>query len=296
MTVSTLPHVAILGTGTMGAAMARTLLREGFRVTVWNRTADRARPLAGSGATVARSPQAAVAQADVILTVLFDGAAVEGVFDEVAAAVRDGAVWAQCSTIGVEATERLRERFSEAGAGAPAGAGFTLVEAMMLGTKGPAEEGKLVMLTAGDADALARLAPVLDAVGQKTVFAGARVGDATSLKLAANAWIATITAGTAQSLALAGALGIAPELFLEAIAGGQSDSVYAHVKGAAMLAGDYPPSFALDGLLKDVRLASSQAARHGVSTDLLAGLEALYGRVSAAGHGGEDIAAVARAF
>jgi 3-hydroxyisobutyrate dehydrogenase len=173
---------------------------------------------------------------------------------------------------------------------------FTLVEAMMLGTKGPAEQGRLVMLAAGDSAAVERLRPVLDAMGQKTVVAGSVVGAATRLKLAANAWIATITAGTAQSLALTKALGLDPELFLRAIEGGQSDSAYAHIKGGAMLAGEFPPSFALDGLLKDVRLAAAAASSEGVATDLLAGLDAVYGRASDEGHGGEDIAAVFRAF
>lgn len=286
-------HVAVLGTGTMGAAVARTLLRDGFRVTVWNRTPERAAALGDASeeapaATVAASAAEAVAQADVVLTILFDGAAVEEVLAEIAGAVPAGAVVVQCSTIGVEATARIVQQYGDRG--------FALVEAMMLGTKGPAEQGKLVMLAAGDAAAVERIRPVLDAMGQKTVVAGDAVGAATRLKLAANAWIATITAGTAQSLALTKALGLDPDLFLRAIEGGQSDSAYAQIKGAAMLAGEFPPSFALDGLLKDVRLAADAAGAEGVATDLLAGLDAVYGRASEEGHGGEDIAAVFRAF
>lgn len=288
MTASSPLHIAVLGTGTMGAAVARTLLRDGFRVTAWNRTTERAEPLRGSGATVAASAAEAVAEADVVLTVLFDGAAVEEVLAEVADALPPTAVVVQCSTIGVEATDRI--------VGAYGDRAFTLVEAMMLGTKGPAEQGTLVMLAAGDRDAVERIRPVLDSMGQKTVVAGDAVGAATRLKLAANAWIATITAGTAQSLALTKALGLDPDLFLRAIEGGQSDSAYAHIKGGAMTAGEFPPSFALDGLLKDVRLATAAAADEGVATDLLAGLDAVYGRASAEGHGGEDIAAVFRAF
>ncbi|MDN4612888.1 NAD(P)-dependent oxidoreductase [Leifsonia sp. F6_8S_P_1B] len=286
-------HVAVLGTGTMGAAVARTLLRDGFRVTVWNRTPERAEPLArpsddAPGATVAASAAEAVAGADVVLAILFDGVAVEQVLAETADALRPGAVFVQCSTIGVEATARIVQEYGDRG--------FTLVEAMMLGTKGPAEQGRLVMLAGGDAAAVERIRPVLDAMGQKTVVAGDAVGAATRLKLAANAWIATITAGTAQSLALTKALGLDPRLFLQAIEGGQSDSAYAHIKGGAMLAGEFPPSFALDGLLKDVRLAADAAGAEGVATDLLAGLDAVYARASAEGHGGEDIAAVFRAF
>ncbi|MCS5494584.1 NAD-binding protein [Curtobacterium flaccumfaciens pv. flaccumfaciens] len=137
---------------------------------------------------------------------------------------------------------------------------------------------------------------MLDAIGAKTVRAGDHVGDGTALKLAANAWIASITAATGQSLALAAALGLDPALFLQAIEGSASDSAYAHTKGAAMIAREFPAQFALDGLRKDIGLITDAARTAGVSTTLLEALGRVYADASAAGHGGDDIAAVGTAF
>lgn len=281
-------RVTVLGTGTMGAGVAGSLLREGHEVTVWNRTADKAAPLAARGATVATDPAEAVADAEVVLLTLFDTEAVLDVLESAAGDAPTDAVWVQASTIGVAGTEtvvQLADKY-----------GITLVEAMMLGTKAPAEQGTLTMLAAGPAEVLDRIDPVLDAVGAKTVRAGDQVGAGTALKLAANAWIASITAATGQSLALAGSLGLDPALFLQAIEGSASDSAYAHTKGKSIIAREFPAQFALDGLRKDIGLIADAARASGVSTVLLDALGRVYADASAAGHGGDDIAAVGTAF
>lgn len=280
--------VTVLGLGIMGQGVAATLLREGFDVTVWNRSPDKAADLQAAGASVAGTPREAVSDADVILSILFDADSVLTVFDEASSAVRGGAVWVQASTIGIDGTRRVT-RAAEA-------KGVSLIEAMMLGTKVPAEKGALVMLAAGDAGLIEKASPVLEAMGSKTVVAGQAVGDGSALKLAANAWIASITAATAQSIALAEALGLDGDLFLQAIDGGASDTPYAHTKGATMLAHDYPAQFALDGLRKDVGLITEAASGAGVDVGLLTALSAVYAKASQLGHGGDDIAAVYEGF
>ncbi|OII36527.1 3-hydroxyisobutyrate dehydrogenase [Curtobacterium sp. MMLR14_010] len=278
----------MLGTGAMGAGVAQSLLREGHDVTVWNRSRERAEPLAGLGASVADDPGSAVAEAEVVLLTLFDADAVVDVLEQAAGEAPTDAVWVQASTVGVEGSDTVVQIAAKYG--------ITLVEAMMLGTKTPAEQGKLTMLAAGPSATLDRIDPVLDAIGAKTVRAGERVGEGTALKLAANAWIASITAATAQSLAVARGLGIDPALFLQAIEGSASDSAYAHTKGAAMMAGEFPAQFALDGLRKDIGLITDAARANGVSTTLLDALGRVYAEASAAGHGSDDIAAVSTAF
>ncbi len=281
-------RVTVLGTGAMGAGVAGSLLREGHQVTVWNRSADKAAPLGERGATVATDPSAAVEHAEVVLLTLFDTDAVVDVLEQAAGDAPTDAVWVQASTIGVDGTETVVQLAAKYG--------ITLVEAMMLGTKAPAEQGKLTMLAAGPAADVDRVVPVLDAMGAKTVRAGERVGDGTALKLAANAWIASITAATGQSLALAAAFGLDPQLFLDAIDGSASDSAYAHTKGASIIAGEFPAQFALDGLRKDIGLIADAARANEVSTTLLDALGRVYADASAAGHGGDDIAAVGTAF
>ncbi|PZE86560.1 NAD(P)-dependent oxidoreductase [Curtobacterium sp. MCBD17_032] len=280
--------MSVLGTGAMGAGVAQSLLRDGHEVTVWNRTAERARPLADLGATVAADVADAVAHAQVVMLTLFDTDAVVDVLERAADGAPEDTVWVQASTIGVAGTETVVQLAAQHG--------ITLVEAMMLGTKAPAEQGTLTMLVAGAADAVAVVEPVLDAVSAKVVRAGDRVGQGTALKLAANAWIASITAATGQSLAIASALGLDPQLFLQAIEGSASDSAYAHTKGAAMIAGEFPAQFALDGLRKDIGLITAAARQAGVDTTLLDALGRVYAEASAAGHGGDDIAAVGTAF
>ncbi|WP_083393067.1 NAD(P)-dependent oxidoreductase [Curtobacterium sp. MMLR14_010] len=280
--------MTVLGTGAMGAGVAQSLLREGHDVTVWNRSRERAEPLAGLGASVADDPGSAVAEAEVVLLTLFDADAVVDVLEQAAGEAPTDAVWVQASTVGVEGSDTVVQIAAKYG--------ITLVEAMMLGTKTPAEQGKLTMLAAGPSATLDRIDPVLDAIGAKTVRAGERVGEGTALKLAANAWIASITAATAQSLAVARGLGIDPALFLQAIEGSASDSAYAHTKGAAMMAGEFPAQFALDGLRKDIGLITDAARANGVSTTLLDALGRVYAEASAAGHGSDDIAAVSTAF
>lgn len=280
--------VVILGTGIMGTALAQRLLGEGVEVTVWNRTRDRAEPLAGRGATVAGTPAEAVADAEVVLLTLFDANAVAEVLDQASDATPATATWVQMSTIGIEGTDQVTARAHEHG--------LALVEAMMLGTKGPAETGKLVLLTAGAPELLAQIEPLLALVSQKRVHAGDTLGDATRLKLVCNTWIGLLTAGTGQALAMMQALGLDEKLFLEAIAGGQSDTPYAHVKGGLMLAGEYrPANFELRGLRKDLELAEAATGDVG-DFPILDAVRDLYARAEDAGNGAEDIAAVFRVF
>jgi 3-hydroxyisobutyrate dehydrogenase len=276
-------RVAVLGTGTMGAGMARTLRREGHDVVAWNRTRAKAEPLTEHAVEVADSVADAVTGADAVLTILFDAEAVLSVTDELTRALGDG-VWLQSATVGPDGIRRIAERAG----------GANLLDAPVVGTKKPAEEGALVPLVSGPRALVDRVAPVLDAIGSKTIYVGDRVGLASGLKLACNAWIASITAATAQSLALAAAVGADPQLFLDTIKGGPTDTPYAQLKGAAMLAAEYAPSFAVDGLAKDVRLMIDAAGPMPV--DLLQALLGLYERASARGHGSDDIAAVRAAL
>lgn len=281
-------RVAVLGTGTMGAGMARSLLRAGIDVTAWNRSPDKAEALAGDGATVAREPAAAVDGADVVVTMLFDADSVLEVGGQIAGALGPDAVWVQSSTIGLAGTDRLARLAADRG--------LRVLDVPVLGTKQPAEQGKLVMLASGDPALRAAAQPALDAMGAKTIWAGDSLGRGTALKLVCNAWIGSMTAAVAQSLALAGGLGLDPQLFLDAIDGGQSDTPYAHLKGKTMLAGEFPPQFALDGVLKDLGLIRTAVEGAGVDPTLIRAVLSTYQQASDAGHGGEDIAAVYTAF
>jgi 3-hydroxyisobutyrate dehydrogenase len=281
-------RVTVLGTGIMGAGVAGSLLRAGHDVTVWNRDKTRTQPLVTAGASAAESAVAAVNNAEAVLTVLFDADSVEEVLTPALAALDPSAIWVQMTTVGLDGSARLAQLAEEHG--------VAFVEAQMLGTKAPAEKGQLVLLVGGDQQLLDRLAPVFDAIALRSVNTGAAIGPASALKMAANAWVLGVNALVGQSMALATSLGLDPQLFLDAIAGGAVDTPYAHIKGAAMQAGDYAPSFPITGVLKDLDLIRSAAVRAGVSEDVIGAIAAKYDAARRAGHGDHDMAAIYTEF
>jgi 3-hydroxyisobutyrate dehydrogenase len=277
-------RVSVLGTGIMGAGMARNLLKAGMDVTVWNRGAEKARPLAEAGARVAEDPASAVSAAEVVLTMLFDLDAVSQVMEQALTAAPDGLIWAQTSTVGLEGTERLAELAHRHH--------VVLVDAPVLGTRQPAEEGRLVVLAAGPTEAREKLAPVFEAIGSRTVWAGSRPGDGHRLKLAANSWVLTLVGGTAQAIALAEGLGVDPTLFLDCISGGPLDCDYAQLKGKAMVSGAFPPAFTLGGAVKDSALIADAMRAAGTDDTLMSVLHQQFVAAARAGHEAEDMAAI----
>jgi 3-hydroxyisobutyrate dehydrogenase len=282
-------RTAVLGTGIMGAAMARSLAREGHEVRVWNRTRGRADAVADGPITAHPTIADAVAGSDVVITMLYDADSVLAIADELVAGLGPEAVWLQMTTVGPAGIARIADS-----AGPVAD---RLLDAPVLGTRQPAETGNLVVLVSGPGDAVDRAAPVLDAVGSRTMRVGDRVGPASALKLANNSWVASINAATAQAMGLAEALGLEPRLFLEAIKGGASDSAFAQMKGAMMADRAWDePAFALDSVRKDVGLMIEAAADAAFPVDLLTTLLSVYDRASQKGVGGADMSAVRTAF
>lgn len=276
--------VAVLGTGKMGAGMARQLVEHGHDVRVWNRSRDKAEAI--DGATVADSPADASRGADVVLVSLFDADAVVDVLGQ-AGDELGGTVVVQTTTVGLD-FPRVAEAADRAGA--------RLLDAPVLGTRQPAEQGTLTVLAAGDSTTREDAQEVLDAIGAKTVDAGEEPGAASRLKLACNAWLGALTAAIGQSVALAEALGLDAQLFLDAIEDSAVDTPYAHLKGGAMISGEMPVAFDVAGITKDTRLIQQAAQQHGVATDLVDAVLALFERTQAQGHDGDDMAAVRAAF
>jgi 3-hydroxyisobutyrate dehydrogenase len=186
--------IAVLGIGTMGAPIARNLLRAGFEVRVWNRTADKAAELVGGGARLASDPAEAATSADVLITMLPDGATVEGVMTGPTGALsmlRSGSIWLQMSTVGVEWADRLAELADLYG--------VTFVDAPVSGSSEPAERGELEILAGGADQVRPRVKPIFDVLGSRTVWMD-RVGDGSRLKLALNNWLVVLVEAMSESL------------------------------------------------------------------------------------------------
>lgn len=277
-------RVTVLGTGAMGAGMAQSLLRAGIEVVVWNRTAERSEPLAADGAVVALDPIAAVDDADVVLAMLFDAAATLEVMAKVLPAMKEGAIFVQCATVGVDGATQTVSVAAEHG--------VAFLDCPVLGTKAPAEQGKLVMLASGDPTLRERVQPAFDAMAAKTIWVGAELGSGSKLKLVCNAWIGALAAAVGQSFALATGLGLDQQLMLDALDGAAAGSPYLQAKGKAIIESSYAPQFSVDGVRKDTGLIRDAIVASGVSTVLIDGVLSAFDAASEAGHGDEDMAAV----
>jgi len=273
--------IAVLGTGAMGAPMARNLARAGNEVRAWNRTGETAEPLRDDGIDVRDDPVAAAGGADVVMTMVADADAVVQVAER--ADLRSGQIWWQASTVGIDGTDQCADLAARTGA--------VLIDAPVLGTRQPAEEGKLVVLASGPDDALDACAPLFDAVGVRTLRLG-EAGKATRLKLAVNSWVLSVTEGAAETLALAQALGLDPQLVLDAIDGGGLDLPYFRMKAKLMLERRFPPAFSLKLAAKDARLVVEAAERDGADLAAARAIAQRMTEAAEAGHGDEDMAAV----
>jgi 3-hydroxyisobutyrate dehydrogenase len=284
----TIKAVAILGAGgMMGQGMARNAAAADIPVNAWNRTAAKLDELGGveNVATFATAREA-VDGADVIVTMLSDAdatiAAMQG--PDGGAAGSEGAVWVQMGTLGVEGAERCAELARDRGLG--------YVDAPVLGTKKPAEEGQLVILASGGGSSRELLEPFFDAIGKRTIWLGA-AGEGSKLKVVVNSWLCSIAEGTAEMLRLATALGIEPALVLDALEDGPLEAPYMRMKGEAMVKGDYTPSFKLWLATKDARLAADAGAAAGAEIPVIEAIAAQMEAV-AAKHPDEDVAALYR--
>jgi 3-hydroxyisobutyrate dehydrogenase len=277
--------VALLGTGTMGAPMARNLARAGLPVLAWNRTPAKAEALAADGVRPAANPEAAATGADVLITMLADGPAIEAVLggpDGALSALPEGAVWIQMSTVGVPAAERL--------AALAADRGVHFVDAPVLGSAKPAERGELTVMASGPEQVRERCAPVFDAVGARTVWVGP-AGAGSRLKVVVNAWLMSTTAALAETIALAERLDVDPASFLDVTDRGAPCARYTDLNGPAMAEREFPLNFPLELATKDAALAL-EAAGDAADLRVFAATHAQFTRAQELGHGRLDWAAV----
>jgi 3-hydroxyisobutyrate dehydrogenase len=275
--------IAFLGTGTMGLPMARNLQQAGFELRAWNRTPDRAAPLADDGAKVLDDPRQAAAGAELVMTMLSDADAVIETAEQALDRSDGNTLWLQMSTIGIAGTERCAELAERVGVG--------LVDAPVLGTKQPAEQAQLVILGSGPAEARERCQPLFEAMGQRTLWLG-EAGAGTRCKVAVNSWIVGVVGVLAETIALFESLDLDPQHFFEAVDGGALDVPYARLKGAAMIEHSFDdPAFRLALARKDAELVLEAAGRHELELPIMQAATERLRRAEAEGHGDEDMAA-----
>ena len=282
--------IGFIGLGNMGSAIARNLIKDGHTLTVYNRTQSRAEPFASLGARIAETPNEAAADAEVLITMLADDAAVEGLIFAPGNAIQAlpaGAVHISMSTISVALSRRLAEAHTDRKQ--------HYVAATVFGRPDVAAAGKLWVVAGGPAEPIERCQLLFDAIGQKTFRAGEEAHTANAIKLAGNFVITTVIESLAEAFAFGRKSGVDPHTFLDILTNSLFPGPVYKTYGN-MIASDQfePPGFKLPLGFKDNRLLLAAAEEARVPMPMASLIRDRFVAALARGLGESDWAAIAR--
>lgn len=283
-------NIGFIGLGIMGTPMAKNLIKAGFKLTVWNRTAEKCAPLAEMGAVQAASPRQVVEMSDITIAMLADPAAAEAVCrgeEGVVAGIKPGKGYVDMSTVAPETAQAV--------ATAVRGAGGLFLEAPVSGSKKPAEDGTLVILTAGDRPLFDQAHPALEAMGKKIVYLG-EVGQGARMKLVVNMVMGGMMTMLCEGLTLGARAGLETADILDVLDAGAMSNPMFRLKGPQIVQGTFPPAFPLKHMQKDLRLALNLGNQLGQALHTTASANELFKTALGMGLGDSDFAAVSRAI
>ncbi len=284
------PALGFIGLGLMGRPMAANLVKAGFAVTVWNRTASRMQPLVALGARAAASPRDAAAAADILITIVSDPPALEQVLwgeQGALSSLRSGSVLVDSSTVSPMLARRV--------AAACAERSVEFLDAPVTGGTWGAEKGELTIMVGGTAETLARVEPVFAALAKRWIHIGPN-GTGQTVKLAMNLLLALEVDALAEALALSTAGGVPGERLVEVMQASMGRAPVLDVKAPLILQHNYPPSFPLRLMHKDVTLALDLAKQLNVSLPVAGAAWEAYDQVLRTAHEDLDYAAVAQYY
>ncbi|MFD3679427.1 NAD(P)-dependent oxidoreductase [Streptomyces sp. NPDC058613] len=283
-------YVGFFGLGVMGRPMSLNLARAGTPLVVWNRTLAGCEPLRAAGAEVAASPAEVFERADMVILMLADETAVDAVLGrgtrDFAARVAGHTV-VHMGTTSPEYSSSLQDDIRAAGG--------RYVEAPVSGSRVPAEQGQLVSMLAGDADAVEAVRPLLAPMCRETFDCGP-VPDALLMKLSVNLFLITLVTGLTEAFHFADRYGLDQCLLLDVLDAGPMASAVSRLKAPKLLARDFAVQAAATDVLKNNRLIAEAARKAKLASPLLDVCHTLYEETVAQGHGGEDMVAVLRAL
>jgi 3-hydroxyisobutyrate dehydrogenase len=281
------PVIGFIGLGLMGRPMAANLLKNGFSVVVWNRTLGKSDALGAAGASVAATAREAAAAADVLITIVSDPAALESVLwgEGALEAMRRGTVLVDSSTVSPALERRI--------AAACAERGVESLDAPVTGGTWGAEKGELVFMVGGEAATLARVEPVLGAMGKRWFHLGPH-GAGQIIKLAMNLLLALEVQALAEAMALVAGAGVPAENLVTVMQASMARAPVLDIKAPMILKQDYTPSFPLRLMHKDLGLAMDLANQIGVPLPACAAAREVYSAVKGASKEDLDYVAVAK--
>ena len=280
-------EIGWIGTGIMGAPMARRLLGGGHRVRVFNRAPDKARALAADGATVAADLAACATGADVVFIMVPDTPDVEAVVSKIEPALKAGQVLVDMSTIAPAAERSIAARLK--------GRGVDYLDAPVSGGDVGARDGTLAIMVGGDAVAFERARPLFELMGKRITHMGAS-GAGQMTKLANQIAVALALESAAEAIKFARAGGLDASRVVEAIGSGAAGSWQLSNLGPKVIAGDYRPGFFIKLIRKDLRLVIEAARESGLALPGLAMMASMFNSASALGHDLDGTQAVAAAL
>jgi 3-hydroxyisobutyrate dehydrogenase-like beta-hydroxyacid dehydrogenase len=283
-------NVGLIGLGLMGRPMGLNLLKAGYSLTAWNRTASRAEPLVAAGAKLASSPLEVAATSDVVITIVSDPPALQEVLwgwngkgRGMLKSLRPGTVYIDSSTVSPALARKIATACAEHH--------VAFLDAPVTGGTWGAEKGELVFMVGGDAQVLKDAEPVLGVMGKRWFHLGPN-GAGQTIKLAMNLILALEVDALAEALALVTAAGIQGEKLIEVMQSSMARAGVLDVKAPLLLKGEYPPSFPLRLMHKDMGLALDLAKQVGVTLPAGAAAYSTYSAVKAAAKEDLDYAAV----
>jgi 3-hydroxyisobutyrate dehydrogenase-like beta-hydroxyacid dehydrogenase len=277
--------VGVAGMGIMGSRMAANLLEKGHPTAVWNRTAEKCRPLLEKGARVAVTPRELAETCDVVITCVADPNALGHIVfagDGILHAARPGFRLVDCSTVSPGLSQRIAAALATRGAEA--------LEAPVTGSKTGAEKGTLLIMTGGKREVHDELLPILLAIGSKAIYCG-ETGQGQTMKLVGNTLISFMLEGLCESLVVARKAGLSVDTVLEVVQASGFASPYYAFKGGALARRDFETHFSIDLLYKDQGLMLDEAAAHRVPMPALAAIREVLQSARGQGLGEEDIIA-----
>ncbi|KAG4137792.1 hypothetical protein ERO13_D07G093600v2 [Gossypium hirsutum] len=279
-------EVGFLGLGIMGKAMSMNLLKNGFKVTVWNRTLSKCNELVAHGASIGKTPAEVINKCTITIAMLSDPAAALSVVldkDGVLEQICGGKGYIDMSTVDPETSCKINEAITSKGG--------RFLEAPVSGSKQPAETGQLVILAAGDKALYEAAIPAFDILGKKSFFLG-QVGNGAKMKLVVNMIMGSMMNAFSEGLTLADRSGLNPHDLLDVLDLGAIANPMFKGKGPAMLQNNYSPAFPLKHQQKDMRLALALGDENSVPMPVAAASNEAFKKARSMGLGDMDFSAV----